>query len=69
MTKSFHLPAFTFIIIMKDMSTEAVSSPSLGELVERSLCTSRVPSSRPSQVSGGFCCDEIKSVEIYICKL
>ena len=47
------------------MSTEAVSSPSLGELVERSLCTSRVPSSRPSQVSGGFCCDEIKSVEIY----
>ena len=55
--------AFTFIIIM---STEAVSSPSLGELVERSLCTSRVPSSRPSQVSGGFCCDEIKSVEIYV---
>ena len=48
------------------MSTEAVGSPSLGELEERSLCTSRVPSSRPSQVSGGFCCDEIKSVEIYM---
>ena len=30
---------FTFIIIMR---TEAVSSPSLGALVERSYCTSRV---------------------------
>ena len=52
--------AFSYIIIMR---TEAVSSHSLGVLVERSSCMVMVPGSRSSQgVRPGFVV--IKSVEI-----